>query len=106
MTIQEFKDTLDRMSPEDFRAFCVSCRKEWPNREAAVREFVEDPGVERKLCHLLGLELEAEKQAQAAVDAARSAKWSALTAAVAALVALLSFLLFLWLSFAQSSQQP
>ena len=65
-------------------------------RESVIRAFVDHPEYERRLCQLLDLPTEYEKQTQASVDAAKTAKWSAVAAAVSAVIALIALIITLF----------
>jgi uncharacterized membrane protein len=73
-----------------------------PNdRNGLVEYFIENPEKEGIIAHLLGLPTEAEKQTQAAVNAAEAAKKSARYAMWAAIIALLTVLVMLFGIFSQ-----
>jgi len=58
-----------------------------------IRDYVDHPEHERRICQLLGLTTEEEKAVKAAVSSARSARWSMICAVISSLVALFSVFL-------------
>ncbi len=97
MTINEYKAALKAMSDNEFKRFCADFGGDFESRDRYVREFVDHPQHERRLCQLLGLKTEHEKQTDAAVTSAASAKdsarwacWSIVVAGVSMLISIIA----------------
>jgi len=95
MNIQELENALDKMTEVEFPEFVERFGGGYRDRQSVVDAFVQNPGLERRLCQLLKLPTEDEKRTQTALDAARSSKRSATAAIVSAIVALISLVLTL-----------
>lgn len=96
MNLVELRDGLQRLSDPAFRDFVRAFGGDFQDREGVVRAFVDNPALERRLCHLLGLATEEEKMVQAAMAAASSAKWSAVVAAIATAIALIALVVTIY----------
>lgn len=107
MTLEDYDKRLRELTDEQFQKFNKDFGGEKKTIEQRVREFVDDPKHERRICHLLGLKTEAEKLTAAALKSANAAdqsaasaklsmRWSAIaciaaiTAAVVAIIRLFS----------------
>lgn len=104
MNLQEYKESLRKLSSEEFIKFNVDFGGGELSIEERIRDFVDHPQHERRICQLLDLKTEAQKiteatvnSADAAVKSASSAKismvcsiFACLAAVVAAIVAVLS----------------
>ncbi len=104
MNLQEYEESLRKLSSEEFIKFNVDFGGGELSIEERIRDFVDHPQHERRICQLLDLKTEAQKiteatvnSADAAVKSASSAKismvcsiFACLAAVVAAIVAVLS----------------
>jgi hypothetical protein len=80
MTLHEYEKRLRELTPEEFRRFNEEFGGGHKTVEQRVREFVDFPQHERRICQLLGLKTEAEKLADAAISSANAAVQSATSA--------------------------
>ena len=96
MDRKELEQALNNLSDEEFISFVKKFGGTHPNRESVIRSYVDHPKHERRLCQLLDLPTEYEKQTQASVDAAKTAKWSAVAAAISAVIALIALIITLF----------
>jgi hypothetical protein len=101
MTPTEYQNALDQLSDEAFSRFCDAFGGP-TSRKDQVREFVDHPEHERRICYLLRLETEAEKgvratlaSAAASQASAESSRTSARSAIVSGLVAAVALVLSL-----------
>jgi len=92
MNRQELDNTLRQMSPEDFIAFVKEFGGDDKTPDTIIRNYVDHPEWEPRLCQLLGFLTEEERRTQAVLRSAAAAKWSAVAAAVSAIIALVSLL--------------
>lgn len=90
MTFEEYDKRLRELTDEQFQKFNKDFGGGEKTIKQRVREFVDDPKHERRICHLLGLKTEAEKlnaavfkSANAADQSAASAKLSMIWSAIA-----------------------
>jgi hypothetical protein len=95
MTLDEYDKRLHELTDVEFQKFNNDFGGGHKTIEQRVREFVDDPKHERRICHLLGLKTEAEKltaaalkSANAADQSAASAKLSMIWSAIACLAAI------------------
>jgi hypothetical protein len=95
MNRQELETTLQNMSPEDFVAFVKKFGGDAETPDTFIRNYIDHPGWEPRLCQILGFLTEEERRTQAVLRSAASARWSAIAAAISAIIALLAFLLAL-----------
>ncbi len=93
MTINEYKAALEAMSDNEFKRFCADFGADFESPDRYVRDFVDRPQHERRLCQLLGLKTQEEKQTDATVTSAASARESARWARWSIVVAGLSILI-------------
>ena len=93
MNRQELENTLRKMSSDQFDAFVNEFGGDHRTPDTIIRNYIDHPGWEPRLCQLLGFLTEEERRTQASLRAAAAAKWSAIAAAISALIAL-STLLF------------
>ncbi|MFC1552320.1 hypothetical protein ACFL6P_07105 [Candidatus Latescibacterota bacterium] len=70
MTINEYEKRLGELSHEEFQKFKIDFGGSKETIEKRVREFVDHPEYERRICQLLGLQTEEEKLNDAAVKSA------------------------------------
>ena len=80
MTLEEYDKRLRELTIEQFQKFNSDFGGGEKNIEQRVREFVDDPKHERRICHLLRLKTEAEKLTAAALKSANAADQSAASA--------------------------
>ena len=79
MTVEEYEKRLSELSEKEFQKFNDEFGGGQKTVEERVREFVDNPQHERRICQLLGLRTENEKFADAANQSAFAAKQSAVT---------------------------
>jgi hypothetical protein len=80
MTLEEYDNRLRELTDEQFQKFNSDLGGGHKTIEQRVREFVDYPEHERRICHLLGLKTEAEKLTAAALKSANAADQSATSA--------------------------
>jgi len=80
MTLEEYGKRLQDLTDKEFEKFNNDLGGGQKTIEQRVREFVDDPKHERRICHLLGLKTEAEKLTAAALKSANAAEQSAVSA--------------------------
>jgi hypothetical protein len=80
MTLEEYDTRLRELTDEEFQKFNNDFGGGQITVKQRVREFVDDPKHERRICHLLGLKTEAEKLTAAALKSANAAHQSAASA--------------------------
>lgn len=80
MTLEEYDERLRELTDEEFQKFNNDFGGGQKTIEERVREFVDNPQHERRICHLLGLKTEAEKLTAAALKSANAADQSAASA--------------------------
>ena len=80
MTLEEYDKRLRELTDENFQKFNKDFGGGQKTIEQRVREFVDYPEHERRICHLLGLKTEAEKLTAAALKSANAADQSAASA--------------------------
>ena len=83
------------MSSEDFTAFVKKLGGTYKTPDAIIRDYVDHPEWEPRICQLLGLMTEEERRTQSVLQSAVASKWSAIAAAISALIAFLALLLAL-----------
>jgi hypothetical protein len=88
MTLSELTAILDSMTDSEVSQFCSEFGGGDRSRSAIVREFVDHPEYERRICQLLGARTQEEKMTDAAVCSARSARWSMIWAFVGVAISL------------------
>jgi len=74
MTPDEYRKALEKLSPEEFKAFNEDFGGGQKTIEERVTEFVENPQYERRICQLLGLKTEEEKLIEASIESANANK--------------------------------
>lgn len=92
MTRQELENTLRKMSPEDFVAFVKEFGGNAKTPDTIVRNYIDYPEWEPRLCQILGFLTEEERRTQSVLRSAASARWSAIAATISAAIALLALL--------------
>ena len=68
MTLEEYDKSLRELTNDEFQKFNNDFGGGQKTIEQRVREFVDYPEHERRICHLLGLKTEAEKLIAAALN--------------------------------------
>lgn len=95
MNRQELENTLRKMSPEDFVAFVKEFGGDAKTPDTIIRNYIDHPEWEPRLCQILDFLTEEERRTQSVSRSAAAAKWSAIAATISAIIALLAFLLAL-----------
>jgi hypothetical protein len=97
MSIQEYEEALHKLNPEELKKFNENFGGGDLTIEQRVRNFVDEPQHEARMCQLLNLKTEAQKitdatvqSAEAAVKSASSAKISMICSIVACIVAIVA----------------
>jgi hypothetical protein len=91
MTINEYRKKLEKLNDEQFNKFKKDFGGDLKTREDYVRNFVDNPKHERRICQLLELKTEEEKITKATTRSV----WAASISAAAAILALL-FSTYIW----------
>jgi hypothetical protein len=89
MTLQELDEKLRSISPAELKKFNDEYGGGQKTVEERVREYVDCPIHERRLCQLLGLKTESEKITEATVNSADAAKKSASSAKLSIIISLI-----------------
>ncbi len=92
MNRQELENTLRKMSPEDFVAFVKKLGGEDKTRDTIIRNYIDHPEWEPRLCQILGFLTEEERRTQSILRSSSAARWSAIAATISAIIALLALL--------------
>ena len=92
MNRQELENTLRKMSSEDFVAFVKEFGGDAKTPSTIVRNYIDHPEWESRLCQILGFLTEEERRTQSVLRSAASARWSAIAATISAIIALLALL--------------
>jgi hypothetical protein len=97
MNLQKYENKLRELTPEKLKTFNEDLGGDRNKIEQRVRDFVDHPECERRICQLLGLKTEAEKLTEAAVtssnaslQSANSAKLSMIWSGIACLAAIVA----------------
>jgi hypothetical protein len=80
MTLGDYEERLRELTSEEFHRFNDDFGGGQKTVEQRIREFVDFPQHERRICQLLGLKTEAEKLTDAAISSASAAVQSATSA--------------------------
>jgi len=80
MTLEEYEKRLRELTCEELQKFNNDFGGGQKTIEQRVREFVDHPEHERRICQLLGLKTETEKLTDAALKSANAADQSAVSA--------------------------
>jgi len=109
MTLEEYKKRLQELTAIEFKRFNDDFGGGQKTIEHRIREYVDHPEHERRICQLLGLRTENEKlneavlkSAHAADKSADSARMSMIWSGIASIVAILS--LFIYIVYVWNSQ--
>lgn len=95
MNLKEYENKLRELTHDELHKFNADFGGERKEIDQRVRDFVDHPEHERRICQLLGLKTEAEKMTDAAINSsdaaiqsATSAKLSMIWSGVACLAAI------------------
>ena len=80
MRLDEYQERLRELTDDELQRFNGDFGGGQKSIEQRVREFVDHPEHERRICQLLGLKTEAEKLTEAALRSANAADQSAASA--------------------------
>jgi ferric-dicitrate binding protein FerR (iron transport regulator) len=80
MSLEEYEERLRELTVEELQKFNNDFGGGQKTIEQRVRELVDHPEHERRICQLLGLKTEAEKLTKAALKSANAADQSAASA--------------------------
>ena len=80
MNLQEYENKPRELSPEELQKFNADFGGDRTKIQQRVRDFVDHPEHERRICQLLGLKTEAEKINDAVINSTNAAMKSASTA--------------------------
>lgn len=80
MNLKEYEKKLCELTPEEFHKFNADLGGQRTEIDQRVRDFVDHPKTEGRICQLLGLKTEAEKMTDAAINSASAAMQSATSA--------------------------
>lgn len=83
MTINEYRKRLKKLNDKQFNKFKNDFGGDYKTREEYVRNFVDKPKYERRICQLLGLQTEEEKTSKATRRSVLATIFSALIALLA-----------------------
>ncbi|MCX5875800.1 MAG: hypothetical protein NT087_05820 [Deltaproteobacteria bacterium] len=92
MNRQELENILQKMSPENFDAFVEKFGGDAKSANTIIRNYIDHPEWEPRLCQILGFSTEEERRTQSILLSAVSARWSAIAAAISAIISLLALL--------------
>lgn len=107
MNRQELENPLRKMSSEDFVAFVQKFGGGSQTPDTIIRDYIDHPEWEPRLCQILGFLTEEERRTQSVLRSGAAARWSAIAAAVSAIIALVSLLFALGFGKAhQEGVQP
>jgi len=81
------------MSNKEINNFVKGFGDGYKNPSKIIRNYINHPEWEQRICQLLGLQTEEEKRTQAVIEARKGAKCAANTASISALVSLIVFLI-------------
>jgi len=93
MTREELKDKLNKMSDTEFNDFIKDFGGGYKDPSKFLRDYIDHPELEPRICHLLGLQTEDEKKTQAVIEAGKGAKYAAIAASISALISLIVLLI-------------
>jgi hypothetical protein len=92
MTREELKDILNKMSDAEFNDFIKDLGGEYKESQKFLRNYIDHPEWEPRICQLLNLRTEEEKKTQAVIEAGKGAKYAAIAASISALISLIILL--------------
>lgn len=93
MTREELKDKLNEMSDKEFNNFVKNFGGGYKDPSKILRNYIDHPEWEPRICQLLGLQTEGEKRTQAVIVAGKGAKYAAVAASISALISLIVLLI-------------
>ena len=96
MTREELKDKLNKMSDKEFNNFVKNLGGGYKDPSKLLRNYIDHPEWEPRICQLLGLQTEEEKRTQAVIEAGKGAKYAAIAASISALISLIVLLITLF----------
>ena len=96
MTSEELKDKFKKMSKEKFNDFIKDFGGEYKKLSKFLRDYIDHPEWEPRICQLLGLQTEEERRTQAVIKAGKGAKYAAIAASISTLVSLIVLLITLF----------
>ena len=96
MTREELKNKLNKMSDKEFIDFVKDFGGEHKDPSEFLRNYIDHPEWEPRICQLLGLQTEEERRTQAVVEAGKGAKYAAIAASISALISLIILLITLF----------
>ncbi len=83
------------MSDKEFNYFVKDFGGEYKDPSKILRNYIDHPEWEPRICQLLGLQTEEEKRTQAVIEAGKGAKYAAIAASISALISLIILLITL-----------
>jgi len=96
MTREELKDKLNKMSGKEFSDFVKDLGGKYKDPSELLRDYIDHPEWEPRICQLLDLQTEEEKKTQAVIEAGKGAKYAAIAASISALISLIVLLITLF----------
>jgi len=91
MTREELKDKLNKMSDKEFNNFVKNFGGEYKDPSKLLRNYIDHPEWEPRICQLLGLQTEEEKRTQAVIEVGKGAKYAAIAASISTLISLIVY---------------
>ena len=95
MNREKLEEKLNRMSGNDFKVFIKKFGGDYTKPSQLIRNYIDHPEWEPRLCQLLNLPTEDERKTQAAISASKSAKYAAIAAAISILISLAALIISL-----------
>lgn len=92
MNREELEDRLSKMSESEFNDFIKKFGGGHKDQSQLLRNYIDHPEWEPRICQLLGFKTEDEKRTQASIEAGKGAKYSAIAASISALISLIILL--------------
>jgi hypothetical protein len=93
MNREELRDKLNKMSPTKFNDFIKDFGGEYKESSKFLRDYIDHPEWEPRICQLLGLQTEEERRTRAVIEAGKGAKYAAIAASISALISLIILLI-------------
>jgi len=97
MTIVELREKLCSMPKEEFLLFVEDYGGDFGTPEDVVRSYVDNPGHERRLCHLLTMTTQEERITEASVSSAYSARLSTICVLISVVISVIAIAISLFL---------
>jgi len=82
----ELEEKLNRMSGNNFKVFIKKFGGDYSKPSQLIRNYIDHPEWEPRLCQLLNLPTEDERKTQATISASKSAKYAAIAAAISIVI--------------------